>query len=55
MSKKIIIFIIFSYIFFSIGFSQKKEKPIQNIYYDGWIDLNKNGKMDVYENPILHM
>jgi len=23
----------------------------KNIYHDGWIDLNKNGKMDVYENP----
>ena len=23
----------------------------QNIYHRGWIDLNKNGRMDVYENP----
>src|SRR4029453_15397948 len=23
----------------------------KEIYYDGWIDLNKNGRMDVYENP----
>jgi len=23
----------------------------QNIYHKGWIDFNKNGKMDVYENP----
>src|SRR5215510_8659722 len=23
----------------------------KNIYHDGWIDLNKNGRMDVYENP----
>lgn len=23
------------------------------IYHDGWIDLNKNGKMDPYENPEL--
>ncbi|HTR43662.1 MAG TPA: beta-glucosidase BglX [Pseudomonadales bacterium] len=22
-----------------------------SIYHQGWIDLNKNGKMDVYENP----
>jgi len=22
-----------------------------DIYYDGWIDLNKNGKMDLYEDP----
>jgi beta-glucosidase len=23
----------------------------KNIYHDGWTDLNKNGRMDVYENP----
>lgn len=23
----------------------------KNIYFDGWIDLNKNGKKDVYEDP----
>src|SRR4051812_19871250 len=28
---------------------QADVKP--NIYHDGWIDLNKNGRMDVYENP----
>jgi len=28
------------------AFSERKE-----IYHEGWIDLNKNGKMDVYENP----
>jgi beta-glucosidase len=22
-----------------------------DIYHDGWIDLNKNGRMDIYENP----
>jgi len=29
-------------------------KPVvtrKNIYYDGWIDLNKNGRKDVYEDP----
>ncbi len=25
----------------------------KSIYHDGWIDLNKNGKMDPYENPKL--
>ena len=23
----------------------------KDIYHEGWIDLNKNGRMDVYENP----
>src|SRR6266849_7740516 len=28
--------------------------PVQrgkDIYHNGWIDLNKNGRMDVYEDP----
>lgn len=25
--------------------------PKNSIYHDGWIDFNKNGKMDIYENP----
>ena len=25
--------------------------PAQSIYHDGWTDFNKNGRMDVYENP----
>ncbi len=24
---------------------------VRNIYHNGWIDLNKNGRMDVYEDP----
>ncbi len=23
----------------------------KDIYHTGWIDLNKNGRMDIYENP----
>jgi len=23
----------------------------KEIYHEGWIDLNKNGRMDLYENP----
>ncbi len=26
-------------------------KPLASIYKDGWIDLNKNGKKDIYEDP----
>jgi len=29
------------------GFGQQK-----NIYHKGWIDFNKNGKMDVFEDPL---
>lgn len=28
-----------------------KPSSAKNIYHKGWNDLNKNGKMDVYENP----
>src|SRR5436305_431863 len=31
--------------------AQQKAGGKQSIYRDGWIDLNKNGHMDVYENP----
>ena len=34
--------------------TEKKEKPVEkkpDIYRNGWIDFNKNGVMDVYENP----
>lgn len=31
--------------------AQEQISPKKNIYHDGWIDLNKNGRMDVYENP----
>jgi beta-glucosidase len=31
------------------GFSVKAQ--VINIYHDGWIDFNKNGKMDVFEDP----
>lgn len=34
--------------FCSLSFSQNK-----NIYKKGWIDFNKNGMMDVFENPLL--
>src|ERR1041385_4208348 len=27
------------------------QSPKKGIYHSGWIDLNKNGRMDVYENP----
>lgn len=26
-----------------------------SIYHKGWIDFNKNGKMDVYEDPSADM
>jgi beta-glucosidase len=37
----------------SIGapFRAQDNKSTSKIYHDGWIDLNKNGRMDVYEDP----
>lgn len=36
-------------------FSKTKYVPFHNkaMYQKGWIDLNKNGEMDPYENPVL--
>jgi beta-glucosidase len=31
--------------------AQERTSPKKSIYHDGWIDLNKNGRMDVYEDP----
>jgi len=31
--------------------AQQQTGSGKNIYHNGWIDLNKNGRMDVYENP----
>lgn len=31
--------------------STKIYPPKKHIYHKGWIDFNKNGKMDIYENP----
>ena len=36
---------------FSAPFRAQDNKSPSKIYHDGWIDLNKNGRMDVYENP----
>ena len=29
----------------------KMEAQVKSIYHEGWIDFNKNGKMDVFEDP----
>lgn len=31
--------------------AQSFQPKMKSIYHKGWIDLNKNGKMDVYEDP----
>ena len=37
---------------FNIGLpAQEKSSPKKDIYHEGWTDLNKNGRMDIYENP----
>jgi beta-glucosidase len=47
LRNKTLIFLIFAQIVFNgIIFSQKAE-----IYRKGWIDLNKNGQKDLYEDP----
>ena len=31
--------------------AQEQSNSRKSLYHNGWIDLNKNGRMDVYENP----
>ena len=33
------------------SFAQSFQSKMKSIYHKGWIDLNKNGKEDVYEDP----
>jgi beta-glucosidase len=40
------------FVSFSAPIRAQDNKPLAKIYHDGWIDLNKNGRMDVYENPV---
>jgi beta-glucosidase len=42
-----LLYVLFFFLF--AGFSVKAQ--VINIYHDGWIDFNKNGKMDVFEDP----
>lgn len=35
------------------GHSRPKAEPNGTLYHDGWIDFNKNGRMDPYENSRL--
>src|SRR6266446_6895242 len=50
--RRVHILILLAALLTSFNFSLLAQQPQkQNIYHDGWIDLNKNGRMDVYENP----
>jgi len=45
LMKKILLLLIAPCVFVQYSIAQK------NIYHKGWIDFNKNGKMDVFEDP----
>src|SRR5438067_2217846 len=50
--RRVHILILLAALLASLTFSlPAQQQPKTNIYHDGWIDLNKNGRMDVYENP----
>jgi beta-glucosidase len=53
INKRIVsLLLITALITFSVSLSaQDKTGTKKNIYHDTWIDLNKNGRMGVYENP----
>ena len=38
-------------LFVQFSFAQTFQPKMKSIYHKGWIDLNKNGKKDVYEDP----
>ena len=48
--KRIIVFVVVVISVFISGLSRAQQPARKNIYHSGWIDLNKNGRMDVYED-----
>ena len=42
---------ILTFCFLQSSFAQTFQPKMKSIYHKGWIDLNKNGKKDVYEDP----
>lgn len=51
MTTPVIFKTVLSAIVLGMIFSVPAPQPRKDIYHSGWIDLNKNGRMDVYENP----
>lgn len=49
--KPIIALVILIISVFLSSLSSAQQTSRKDIYHSGWIDLNKNGRMDVYENP----
>ena len=45
--KRNLIFLSALFLFSAMG----KQEPTQGVYKKGWIDFNKNGKKDIYEDP----
>jgi beta-glucosidase len=43
--------IFFAILFFVAGNPLHAQQGKENIYHEGWIDFNKNGKQDVFEDP----
>ena len=42
---------LFALLFLGIQPRLRAQEAHSSIYHHGWIDLNKNGREDVYENP----
>lgn len=51
MKKKAALLIILLILSVPCAFPQKKSKDAKRIYRKGWIDFNKNGVKDIYEDP----
>jgi beta-glucosidase len=55
MTQYLLSLLIFLVAVFSFAQNDKKLENSQSIYNKGWIDLNKNNKMDLYENPNIEI
>ena len=55
--KHLLILVVIIGLFYLPALGKGKYVPYKNcvMYHNGWIDLNKNGRMDPYENPALEV
>ncbi len=51
MKSQLMFTILIILVFQTISVESQTVKDKSSIYHDGWIDFNKNGKKDIYEDP----
>jgi len=54
-TRRLIILLVLSMLIVENSSAQNFQPKMKSIYHKGWIDLNKNGRKDIYEDPAQPM